>query len=249
FALIALGAHGAVSLWQDAAERRRGRVVLGVAMLAVVFAVSFFAKRNDEAGDLSQRYYNLSASFLNDGRVAEAEALARRAAEEGPRNHLPYLTLAEAASVRGDTRAEAAALGQAFERKPDDDEIRARLVRLRSRTEGYGGAAAMANAWLAGRESYRLRQALVAVALGAGGRGKLRAPGRAAVAASRGRRPRRPARQGRRAGGERGRPGGPPPGRGEALRRGHRAPGRRDPAQRRRRADLPVPVERLLRER
>jgi predicted Zn-dependent protease len=165
FALIALGAHGEVTLWRDAAERRRGRAALGLAVLVGVFAVSFFGKRNDEAGDLSQRYYNLSASFLNDGRVAEAKGLARRAASEGPRNHLPYLTLAEAASLRGDTRAEVVALGQAFERKPDDDEIRARLVRLRSRTEGYGGAAAMANAWLAVRESYRLRQALVDIAL------------------------------------------------------------------------------------
>jgi 4-amino-4-deoxy-L-arabinose transferase-like glycosyltransferase len=165
FALIALAAHGAVSLRQDVAERRRRRAGVGLAVLAAVFAVSFFAKRNDEAGDLSQRYYNLSASFLNDGRMAEAEALARRAAAEGPRNHLPYLTLAEAAAVRGDTAAEGAALAQAFERRPDDDEVRARLVRLRSRTRGYGEAAAMAGAWLAVRESYRLRQALVDAAL------------------------------------------------------------------------------------
>lgn len=164
-ALLALAAHGAVTLRQDVADRRRGRIAVGVAVLAGVFAVSFFAKRNDEAGDLSQRYYNLSASFLNDGRIEEAERLARRAAAEGPRNHLPYLTLAEAAALRGDIRAESTALAQAFERKADDDEIRARLVRLRSRTEGYAGAAAMANGWLAGRESYPLRQALVDVAL------------------------------------------------------------------------------------
>jgi 4-amino-4-deoxy-L-arabinose transferase-like glycosyltransferase len=168
FALMALAAHGAVTLAQDAMERRRRRVALGMAVLAGVFAVSFFAKKNDEAGDLSQRYYNLSASFLNDGRVAEAEALARRAAAEGPRNHLPYLTMAETAAIKGDTRAEAAALAQAFERKPDDDEIRARLVRLRARTEGHDGAEAMANAWLARRESYRLRQALADMALDRG---------------------------------------------------------------------------------
>jgi 4-amino-4-deoxy-L-arabinose transferase-like glycosyltransferase len=168
FALIALAAHGSVTLWQDVTEHRRRHVALGIVTLVVAFAVSFFAKRNDEAGDLSQRYYNLSASFLNDGRVAEAEALARKAAAEGPRNHLPYLTLAEAAAVRGDTRAESVALAQAFERKPDDDDIRARLVRLRSRTEGYGPAVAMAGGWLAGRESYALRQALVEVALAHG---------------------------------------------------------------------------------
>jgi 4-amino-4-deoxy-L-arabinose transferase-like glycosyltransferase/predicted Zn-dependent protease len=161
FALVALAAHGAVTLWQDLVERRWPRAALGAGVLIAAGAVSFFAKRNDEAGDLSQRYYNLSASFLRDRRVAEAEALARKAAEEGPRNHLPYLTLAEVASARGDTRAEGQALVQAFDRRPDDDDIRARLVRLRSRTDGYRPALALAGAWLAQRESYRLRQALV----------------------------------------------------------------------------------------
>jgi 4-amino-4-deoxy-L-arabinose transferase-like glycosyltransferase/Flp pilus assembly protein TadD len=165
FALIALAAHGAVVLWQDAALRRPRRVALAVAVLAAMFGVCYFGKKNDEAGDLSQRYYNLSASFLNDGRLAEAEALARKAAVEGPRNHLPYLTLAETAAARGDTRAEGAALVQAFDRKPDDDDIRARLVRLRSRTDGYRPAIALASAWLAQRESYRLRQALVDTAI------------------------------------------------------------------------------------
>jgi 4-amino-4-deoxy-L-arabinose transferase-like glycosyltransferase len=165
FALIALGAHGAVTLCQDALDRRWRRVAVEVLLFAAAFAVCYFAKTNDEAGDLSQRYYNLSASFLKDGRLAEAEALARQAAAEGPRNHLPYLTLAEAAAARGDTRAEGVALVQAFDRRPDDDDIRARLVRLRSRTDGYRPAVTLAEAWLAERESYRLRQALVDTAL------------------------------------------------------------------------------------
>ena len=165
FALVALGAHGAVTLWRDTAERRRGRVAFGALLLTAAFAVSFLAKKNDEAGDLSQRYYNLSASFLNDGRLAEAEDLARKASAEGPRNHLPFLTMAEAAAARGDRAAEGAALAQAFERKPDDEDVRARLVRLRSRTAGYLPAAAMADGWLAQRESYGLRQTLVEAAI------------------------------------------------------------------------------------
>ena len=165
FALIALAAHGAVTLWRDAREHQWRRAAVALLLLAAVFAVCWLAKTNDEAGDLSQRYYNLSASFLKDGRLAEAEALARRAAAEGPRNHLPYLTLAETAAARGDTRGEGVALVQAFDRRPDDDDIRARLVRLRSRTDGYRPAVALASAWLAQRESYRLRQALVDTAI------------------------------------------------------------------------------------
>jgi 4-amino-4-deoxy-L-arabinose transferase-like glycosyltransferase len=165
FALVALAAHGALTLWEDAAQRRWRRLLLGIGTVTAAAAVSFLAKTNDEAGDLSQRYYNLSASFLNDGRLAEAEALARKAAEEGPRNHLPYLTLAEVAAVRGDTAAEGQALLSAFDRRPDDDDIRARLVRLRSRTDGYRPAATLAGAWLNQRESYRLRQAIVDAAL------------------------------------------------------------------------------------
>jgi 4-amino-4-deoxy-L-arabinose transferase-like glycosyltransferase len=165
FALIGLAAHGAASLWRDAVEGRGRRVAFSLLVLAAALGVSFFGKRNDEAGDLSQRYYNLSASFLNDGRLAEAESLARKAAAEGPRNHLPYLTLAEVAAARKDLRAEAEALAQAYERKPGDDEVRARLVRLRSRTEGYAPAAGMGSAWLTRRESYRMRQALVEIAL------------------------------------------------------------------------------------
>ena len=165
FALIALAAHGAVTLWRDAALRRWPRAGMAVLLLAAAFAVCYLAKKNDEAGDLSQRYYNLSASFLKDGRLAEAEALARKAAAEGPRNHLPYLTLAETAAARGDTKGEGMALVQAFDRRPDDDDVRARLVRLRSRTDGYGPAIALASAWLAQRESYRLRQALIDTAI------------------------------------------------------------------------------------
>jgi 4-amino-4-deoxy-L-arabinose transferase-like glycosyltransferase len=165
FALIALAAHGGVTLWRSAAERRWRDASAAVLLLTGAFAVCYLAKKNDEAGDLSQRYYNLSASFLKDGRLAEAEALARRAAAEGPRNHLPYLTLAETAAMRGDSKGEGLALVQAFDRKPDDDDIRARLVRLRSRTDGYRPAVALASAWLAQRESYRLRQALVDTAI------------------------------------------------------------------------------------
>jgi 4-amino-4-deoxy-L-arabinose transferase-like glycosyltransferase len=165
FALIALAAHGAVTLGQDALARRWRQAAVAVLALAAVFAACWFAKRNDEAGDLSQRYYNLSASFLRDGQLPEAEALARQAAAEGPRNHLPYLTLAETAAARGDARAEGLALVQAFDRRPDDDDIRARLVRLRSRTDGYRSAVVLASAWLAERESYRLRQALVDTAI------------------------------------------------------------------------------------
>ena len=69
------------------------------------------------------------------------------------------------AAARGDVLAEGQALAQAYARRPDDDEVRAKLIRLRSRTRGYPAAADLARTWLVERESYRIRQALAATAL------------------------------------------------------------------------------------
>jgi 4-amino-4-deoxy-L-arabinose transferase-like glycosyltransferase len=47
FALIALAAHGAVTLWRDAALRRWPRAGMAVLLLAAAFAVCYLAKKND----------------------------------------------------------------------------------------------------------------------------------------------------------------------------------------------------------
>ena len=83
FALIGLAAHGASTLWRDIIEGDRRRVAR-LRRTGPGLWPRLPRKRNDEAGDLSQRFYNLSASFLNDGHLAEAESFARAAAAEGP---------------------------------------------------------------------------------------------------------------------------------------------------------------------
>jgi 4-amino-4-deoxy-L-arabinose transferase-like glycosyltransferase len=165
YALIVLAAHGAVSVGAWARERRWRRVAAATAAVALGFAVSIFGKRNDEAGDLSQRYYNLSASFLNDGRFQAATAQARQAAAVDPKNHLPHLTLAEVAALTGDSATEHDELAEAYRLRPDSEEVRAKMIIFDARRAGYDAAASLAKAWLAAGESYLLRQALVGAAL------------------------------------------------------------------------------------
>jgi 4-amino-4-deoxy-L-arabinose transferase-like glycosyltransferase len=168
FALLLFASSGLVWLVEAVRARRRAAAAAGAALVLAILAVSLFAKKNDEKGDLAQRFYNLATGLVGDDRLLEAKALAEEAHATNPKAHLPDLALAEIARRQGDTEAERKAIEDAYAAGPADDEVRARMVDWNARRSGYASAAQLASAWLAVRESYRVRQSLVTAAFDSG---------------------------------------------------------------------------------
>jgi 4-amino-4-deoxy-L-arabinose transferase-like glycosyltransferase len=105
FALLLLAAHAVVTLAALVRERRVRALAGSALVVALVFWVSRYGKKNDEAGDLSQRFYNLSASLLNAGKLDEAAVIAQRSVDVTPANGLAFLTLSRVAELKGDLEA------------------------------------------------------------------------------------------------------------------------------------------------
>jgi 4-amino-4-deoxy-L-arabinose transferase-like glycosyltransferase/Flp pilus assembly protein TadD len=165
FAFLVLAGHAAVRSVALARERRWGAVAGALGAAVALFFLFRIGTYRDKENDLAQRYYNLSASLLRDGRLDDAAALARTSVSISPRNGLAYLTLARVAELKGDADSDRDFLAKAYAARPDDDDVRVRMMELNARKGGYDSAASLAAAWLKQRESYQVRRSLVEIAL------------------------------------------------------------------------------------
>jgi tetratricopeptide (TPR) repeat protein len=164
FPLIILAASGVLSLWASIRARGLRGAGPGALVVAATLALSLGARHHDEALDRSQRFYNLAASLVREGRYAEGTEMARRALALDPKSALARLALAEIAEKRGDRDAQREYLARAYEFRPGDELVRVQMAYFNARTGGYASAAGLVTHWLAERESYALRQALVDIA-------------------------------------------------------------------------------------